>query len=58
VHPGVWSGEQKPLKFTKGVFNVVFEIFEVANDWLLYHVHKSILEKMERAERPTNQNSP
>jgi hypothetical protein len=52
VHPGVWSREQKPLRFTKGVFNVVFEIFEVANDWLLHHVHKSMLKKIERAKRP------
>jgi hypothetical protein len=58
VHPGVWSREQKPLKFTKGVFNVVFEIFEVANDWLLHHVHKSMLKKMERAEKAANKNSP
>jgi hypothetical protein len=50
VHPGVWSREQQPLKFTKGVFNVVFEVFEVANDWLLHHVHKSVLKKMERSE--------
>lgn len=47
VHPGVWAPEQKPLKFTKGVFDVVFEIFEVANDWLLGHVQKSILKSIE-----------
>lgn len=51
VHPGVWSRAQKPMKFTKGVFNIVFEIFEVANDWLLHHVHKSMLKRMERAEK-------
>jgi hypothetical protein len=51
VHPGVWAPEQKPLKFTKGVFNVVFEIFEVANDWLQHHVHKSLLKGVERREQ-------
>ncbi len=51
VHPGVWSRQQKPLKFTQGVFNVVFEIFEVANNWLLHHLKKSILKKMERVEK-------
>jgi hypothetical protein len=41
VHPGVLAPKEKPLRFTKGVFNVVFEIFEVANSWLLHRVEKS-----------------
>lgn len=53
VHPGVWSRQQKPLKFTKGVFNVVLEIFEVANNWLLHHLKKNILRKMERVKKAT-----
>jgi len=51
VHPGVRAPKEKPLKFTKGVFDAVFEIFEVANDWLLHHVHKSILKGIERREK-------
>lgn len=46
VHPGVLA-KDKPVRFTKGVFNVVFEIFEVANSWLLHHVEKSIRARME-----------
>lgn len=48
VHPGVLAPKDQPVKFTKGVFNVVFEIFEVANSWLLHHVETSIRTKMER----------
>ena len=51
VHPGVRAPKDKPLKFTKEVFDVVFEIFEVATDWLLHHLHKSMLKKIERAEK-------
>ncbi len=51
VHPGVRAPREKPLKFTKGVFNVVFEVFEVANDWLLHHVHQSIRKSIERREK-------
>jgi hypothetical protein len=51
VHPGVRAPKEKPLIFTKGVFDAVFEIFEVANDWLLHHVHKSILKGIERREK-------
>jgi hypothetical protein len=38
VHPGVLAPNDRPVKFTKGVFNVVYEIFEVANDWLLHRI--------------------
>jgi hypothetical protein len=41
VHPGVLAPKGKPVKFTKGVFIVVFEIFEVANSWLLHRVETS-----------------
>jgi hypothetical protein len=52
VHPGVLAPKVKPVQFTKGVFNVVFEIFEVANSWLLHHVDKSIRARMEREGTP------
>lgn len=48
VHPGVLAPKQKPLRFTKGVFNVVFEIFEVAHSWLLHRVEESLLKRMKR----------
>lgn len=47
VHPGVLAPKNAPVKFTKGVFNVAFEIFEVANNWLLHHVETSILKRAE-----------
>ena len=51
VHPGVLAPKDKPVKFTKGVFNVVFEIFEVANSWLLNRVEDSIRQDLERKRR-------
>ena len=48
VHPGVQAPKDKPVKFTKGVFNVVFEIFEVANGWLLHRVETGLHKRMER----------
>lgn len=46
VHPGVLAPKDKPVKFTKRVFNVVFEIFEVANSWLLNQVENSIRKRL------------
>lgn len=48
VHPGVLAPKQRPVRFSKGVFNVALEIFEVANNWLLHHVETSIRKQMER----------
>lgn len=42
VHPGVWARERIPLKFTKGVFEVVYEVFDVANSWLLDRVTRDL----------------
>jgi hypothetical protein len=50
VHPGVMTSEQTPLKFTKEVFGVVFEIFEVANSWLLHRIHEGLSEELAREE--------
>jgi hypothetical protein len=38
------------MKFTKAVYDVVYEIFEVANSWLVHRVHESLRKKMEREE--------
>ncbi len=52
VHPGVWAPQHpETLKFTKGVYGVAYEIFEVANSWLLHRVEKSLLKSMKRAKR-------
>ncbi len=52
VHPSVWA-RKKPdmMKFTKKVYGVVYEIFDVANSWLLHRVNQSLSKGIERAER-------
>ena len=43
VHPGVWARERsEPLRFTKGVYGVVYEVFDVANSWLLHRIGRSL----------------
>jgi hypothetical protein len=52
VHPGVWSRERSdPLKFTKGIYGVVYEVIEVTNSWLLHRVEKSLLKAMEKEKK-------
>ena len=52
VHPGVRAGERSdPLKFTKGLYGVVYEIAEVANSWLLHRVEKNLLKAMKKEEK-------
>jgi len=47
IHPGVWAREQShTTKFTKPVYNVAYEIFDVANSWLLHCVHESLRKHM------------
>lgn len=49
VHPGVWAPEHPDtMKFTKAVYGVALEIFEVANSWLLDRVHDSLRKRMTR----------
>ena len=49
VHPGVWAPEQpNSAKFTKRVYGVVYEIFDVANSWLEHRVNESLRSKMKR----------
>lgn len=49
VHPGVWAPERpETMKFTKAVYGVAFEIFDVANSWLVHRVHESIRKDMKR----------
>jgi len=49
VHPSVWAPKHpETMKFTKAVYGVAYEIFDVANSWLLYQVHKSLRKRMEK----------
>jgi len=48
VHPGEWARQRGPLKFTRGVYNVVYEIYGVANSWLLHRVEQSLQKRMKR----------
>ena len=51
VHPGIMAPLNKPVKFTKGVFNVVFEIFDIANSWLIRRLEQNLRKRMEREAR-------
>jgi hypothetical protein len=49
VHPGVWAPKQPhTMKFTKGVYDVAYEIFDVANSWLIHRVEESLQKRMKR----------
>ncbi|HEV2462257.1 MAG TPA: hypothetical protein VGT04_00500 [Acidobacteriaceae bacterium] len=49
VHPSVWAPENpETMKFTKSVYNVAYEIFDVANSWLLHAVRESLRIRMQR----------
>jgi hypothetical protein len=49
VHPGVWARQRTdPLKFTKGVYEVVYQVCDVANSWLLHRVGESLLRAMRK----------
>jgi hypothetical protein len=52
VHSGVWAREQQDTtKFTKRVYDVVFEVYDVAVSWLLHRVHTNLRKRMEREAR-------
>jgi hypothetical protein len=47
VHPAVWAAEHpKTTPFTKATFGVVYEIYEVANSWLVHHVESNLAKKL------------
>lgn len=49
VHPGVWAPERpETMRFTRKVYGVVYEIFEVASSWLLHRIHEDLRRRMER----------
>jgi hypothetical protein len=52
VHPGVWSRDRSdPVRFTKGVYGVVYEVIDVANSWLLGHIEKNLLRAMKKEQK-------
>jgi len=52
VHPSRMAMDRgDPLRFTKRVFDVTFEIFDVAHSWLLHRIHQGLRKAMEREER-------
>jgi len=57
VHPAVWARERgEVIKFTKNIYEVVYEIFDVANSWLIHKIEQNLLKRMAREEkmqRPT-----
>ncbi len=47
VRPGEWAGERRSMaKFTKGEYEVVYEVFDVASSWLLRRVEQGLLKAM------------
>jgi hypothetical protein len=47
VHPGAWARERKdPTKFTKGIYEAVYEVFEVASSWLQRRVEQDLRKRM------------
>jgi putative transposase len=55
-----WSVESKRSfpRFSKATFEGVYEIFDVANSWLLQRVHQGLLKAMEREEKRKRQFGP
>ena len=50
VHPGKRARDQKPFKFTKGTYDAVYEVRDVAHTWLRHHVEQRLLRRIERSE--------
>ncbi len=49
VHPGVWAREQPgTTELTKGTYEDVREVVEVATSWLLHRVHDSLRRHLDR----------
>lgn len=51
VHPSVWAAERsETTPFNKATFEVVYEIYEVANSWLVQHVESNIAKRLQRED--------
>lgn len=43
VHPGVWAAERTgTTRFNRSTFEVVYEIYEVANSWIVHQVESDL----------------
>ncbi len=52
VHADKWARQVSvPIVYRKGNWEMVKEIFEVAQGWLAHHVNQSLLRGIERSER-------
>jgi hypothetical protein len=49
VHPGVWAAERSgTTRFNKATFEVVYEVYDVANSWILDHVESNLAKRLMR----------
>jgi hypothetical protein len=46
------------MKFTKAIYDIVYEVFDVANSWLIHKIQKEMLKRMAREERTKGTISP
>jgi len=51
VHPGRLARDRTPPGFSKGAYEVVYEVCDVANSWLLHRVEQGLLRAMEREKK-------
>lgn len=51
VHPAQWAKERTPMKITKGVYEVSYEILEVTNSWRLHRIEQGLLKSMKAEVR-------
>jgi hypothetical protein len=59
VHPAVWVRERgEPLKFTKDIYDVVYEVFDVANSWLIHKIEQNLLKRLAQEDRAKRAASP
>jgi hypothetical protein len=50
VHPGAWAKERPDTtKFSKEVYDAVYEVYDVATSWLLHRVHESMSKRRQRS---------
>jgi hypothetical protein len=47
VHPSVWGAERSgTTRFNKATFEAVYEIYEVANSWIVHHVESNLAKRL------------
>jgi len=58
VHGSVWAPKRpETLRFTSNTYKVAYEVFDVANLWLLHRVRESLRKSFEREDRLLARNS-